>query len=746
MTTLPQSTALRLPRPSAPAPMTLAPASAAPMLAGSAGPQLTPADIRRVLRSNALLIAILVIAGAVGGYFLNGWLKAHDAHWTSYAMLEVDSPMSYDPVHGAPTTVDVNMMDIEMRTQESLLTDHQLYSIMLTQSDDVRNSDWFHSFKKDGTDEIEAAKKDLDQNLSVNTVLNTRLLRISMAAGNPDDARLILHELVETHIHNQEMLNRTKEQDRSQLLENLRNTYEANRREKANDVRDLASRLNITETGTAGSISTKDIELNDAIREQMEARLALANAQDESDTLNTQLQQGMELPQVSQQANADPDVMRYRQTLTDMDLEMGAVESSYGADHPVYQQFQKQHAEVEQKLADAISAAKASAQLSLQQLAAQKLAEAKRASDSSNDRVDALRKDMGELSSEMFNYLNAKDNETVDAERIKQIDAQLDEVNNINQQKDLAGVTWKSPPDTAQLTFPQLKYTMPAAVILALALGLGIAFARELMDTTVRSPRDITRVGHLNMLGMVPHEADDPQTAGASLPLVIFEAPHSMMAEQLRQVRTRLQHAASLDTTRSILITSPSPDDGKSTIACNLASGLALNGRRILLVDANFRKPQLHRIFGVANDRGFSDVLNSVEAFEESVQETAVPNLYVLPSGLKPTNATELLESQLLIDFIERALEEFDHVIFDSGPLLFVSETVALAPRVDGVISVVRARINSRGVLQRMRDTLRQVKAEHLGVVLNAVRTHGGGYYGRNIRTYYAYQDGRQAS
>jgi capsular exopolysaccharide synthesis family protein len=245
----------------------------------------------------------------------------------------------------------------------------------------------------------------------------------------------------------------------------------------------------------------------------------------------------------------------------------------------------------------------------------------------------------------------------------------------------------------------------------------------------------------MTLLGMVPHESDDPQSSGARLPLVIFEAPHSIMAEQLRQVRTRLQHAASLDTTRSILVTSPSPGDGKSTICVNLAAGLALNGRRILLVDANFRRPELHRIFGIGNEAGFSDVLNDVNAFASAVRETPVPNLSVMSSGPKPSNPTELLESQLLLDFIERALEEYDHVIFDSGPMLFVSESVALAPRVDGVVTVVRARSSSRGVLQRMRDGLRAVKAEHLGVVLNGVRSQAGGYYGRSIKTYYEYQN-----
>jgi Mrp family chromosome partitioning ATPase len=112
-----------------------------------------------------------------------------------------------------------------------------------------------------------------------------------------------------------------------------------------------------------------------------------------------------------------------------------------------------------------------------------------------------------------------------------------------------------------------------------------------------------------------------------------------------------------------------------------------------------------------------------------------------MTSGSKPANATELLESQLQTDFIDRALEEFDHVVFDSGPLLMVADSIALAPRVDGVVTVVRARGNSRGLLMRMRDELKHIKAEHLGVILNAVRAQGGGYYGRNIQAYYRYQN-----
>jgi capsular exopolysaccharide synthesis family protein len=293
-------------------------------------------------------------------------------------------------------------------------------------------------------------------------------------------------------------------------------------------------------------------------------------------------------------------------------------------------------------------------------------------------------------------------------------------------------------------SFPKLPVTMALAIALGLALSMGVAFLREAMDQSIRSPRDIAKVGQINLLGLIPDKNDDPQSEGARLPVVIFDAPHSAMAESFRHVRTKLQHTASLDTARSIMVTSPSPGDGKTTIACNIAAGLALNGRRILLVDANFRRPSIHTVFGLPNEQGFSDVLNAVVSFDEVVRETQVPNLAVMSAGPKPMNPTELFESQLLVDFIERALEEFDHVIFDSGPIMVVAEAQAMAPRVDGVVSVVRAKTNNRGLLQRMRDELRRSKAEHLGVILNAVRAQGGGYYGANIKTYYNYANSPQ--
>ncbi|MGC3957514.1 MAG: CpsD/CapB family tyrosine-protein kinase [Verrucomicrobiota bacterium] len=218
------------------------------------------------------------------------------------------------------------------------------------------------------------------------------------------------------------------------------------------------------------------------------------------------------------------------------------------------------------------------------------------------------------------------------------------------------------------------------------------------------------------------------------------------MAESFRHVRTKLQHAASLDTTRSIMVTSPSPGDGKTTVACNIAAGLALNGRRILLVDANFRRPEVHRVFGLSNEQGFSDVLNAVAAFDEVIHETQVPNLAIMTAGPKPMNPTELFESQLLIDFIERTLEEFDHVVFDGGPLMVVAEAQAMAPRVDGVISVVRAKTNNRGMLQAHAQTNSSARRPSTWASCSTrFSAQGGGYYRRSIQTYYDYAGNGEA-
>jgi polysaccharide biosynthesis transport protein len=745
MTTLPQI-AMRLPRPPAAMPASVAPGAIpigfAPQAAAHHAPQMTGADVWRVIRANLWLIILLVGFSAVTGYVTNYWLARYYPKYTVTAWVAVNPPIQLDPLKSGNPDYDIGFLTLEQKNNAQLLAQNQaLYSEVLRREDSlsIRDTSWFKQFGNNTA----LAKKDLSDNLIVTPSADTNLIRLEMSIRNPDDGKKIMEAIVDTHIQDQETENKEIQEVRSTRLNDMKGRYETQHGELVDDLNGLETKLNMSGMGGAGQLNVKENALADLNHERMDAELQFNVGQDKLQNLEAMIGKDQDPPEIVEAVDRDPQVSRLRDLIDNLDMQATTMSDDFGPKSDQMTKIESQRDKLSKELDKAEQTVRASQRDAILSNSRQSIESAQLALTRINQEIAKLESDIGELDNEQEAYLNEKDHlNAVDA-KLKDIDDQQEQIDEYTNMKDLANLEWKSHPEATDIpTFPKLPVTMTLAIAMGLCASLGIAFTRELMDTTVRSPRDISRVGNMNVLGMIPHEDDDPQSRGTRLPLVIFEAPQSMMAEQLRQVRTRLQHCASLETTRTILITSPSPDDGKSTIAANIASGLALNGRKILLVDANFRRPAVHRMFNVANDRGFGDVLNSLDVFESAIQETQVPNLYVLPSGLKPTNATELLESQLLVDFIERALEEFDHVIFDTGPLLLVSETVALAPRVDGVVTVVRARANTRGVLARMRDTLRQVKAEHLGVVLNAVRTQGGGYYRSNIREYYEYQNG----
>jgi polysaccharide biosynthesis transport protein len=738
MTTLPQ-TSFRLPRPQAAA---LAVAAGQPPTGfiSQATPsyQMTGSDVWRVMRANMWLIIGCLVVSSVGGYVINSLLAKYRPRYTSMGIVAVSAPVQTDVLH--PTMSGITATDLTLQRNGNarlLKTAHLFSEVLSNDASSIHDTNWLKQFT------TAQAKQDLMNNLVVTPSLDSDQIIVEFETRDPDDAPKVIESVVNQLISDEDNANAESEEARSEQLSAMKDTAEEQRSELSDSIHDKEVMLNISDMGGASRLNVKDEQLGELSKTLADTKLRATLAQDNLDRINGQISAG-EVPQgVADAVNHDAEVAKYRDYVENLNAQISSAEVSYGDSADMVQRLKSQIEIFNKREQDAEDQARVSARNELLEAARDEVEETKLAVSRITDEYNDQQNEIRDLNKNLGDYVSERDQLRKVETYIDDIDAQMQQIAQFTKQKNQTNLEWREHPEAADMpSFPKLTATMSMAIALGLGVSLGIAFLREIMDTTVRSPRDIARVGNMTVLGMVPHEDDDPQAQGTRLPLVIFEAPQSMMAEQLRQVRTRLQHAASLDTTRTILVTSPSPEDGKSTIAANLASGLALNGRRILMVDANFRRPSVHRMFNLANDVGFSDVLNKLDLFESAVQESQVPNLYVLPSGLKPTNATELLESQLLIDFIERALEEFDHVIFDSGPLLLVSETVALAPRVDGVVTVVRARTNTRGVLQRMRDSLRQIKAEHLGVVLNAVRSHGGGYYRHNIRTFYDYQNG----
>lgn len=204
--------------------------------------------------------------------------------------------------------------------------------------------------------------------------------------------------------------------------------------------------------------------------------------------------------------------------------------------------------------------------------------------------------------------------------------------------------------------------------------------------------------------------------------LITATNPRSPVAEAYRQLRTNIQFSSLDRPIKTLLVTSTSPEEGKSTTLANLAITMAQADRRVILVDCDLRRPVLHQLFRVGNGVGLTTVVANRDAQEIPFVPTEVPGLLLLPSGPLPPNPSELLGSNRMAEVIEQLKQQADYVLFDSPPIVVVTDAAVLASKVDGVILVIRAGKTKREYAQRAKAMLEKVNANLLGVVLNGVR------------------------
>lgn len=211
--------------------------------------------------------------------------------------------------------------------------------------------------------------------------------------------------------------------------------------------------------------------------------------------------------------------------------------------------------------------------------------------------------------------------------------------------------------------------------------------------------------------------------------LVTLLEPDGAASESYRTLRTSLLYAVVDTPPKVVVVTSPGPSEGKSTVCANLAVALAQAGKNTLLVDCDFRRPVMHKIFGLRSTRGVVDVLVGERGLQQACWEP-LPNLKVLVAGVAPPNPAELLASHRLLEFLAHAREEFDYVLVDSSPVGLVSDAAVLATQGDGVMLVLDAQKTRKMDVRRAVRGLRAVGANVLGTVMNNVKGGGNGAYG----------------
>jgi capsular exopolysaccharide synthesis family protein len=282
---------------------------------------------------------------------------------------------------------------------------------------------------------------------------------------------------------------------------------------------------------------------------------------------------------------------------------------------------------------------------------------------------------------------------------------------------------------------PNRQRDLLMSIVLGLALAVGLAFGIEYLDDTIKTPDDVTRRLALPLLGLVPSVRGERSLAR--------EVPHDF-GEAFRSLRTSLVFTSRSDGARLIGVTSTQPLEGKTTTACNLAMVLAYGGARVLLIDADMRRPGLHRTLGMPNELGLSHVLSGQARIREVVQRTHDPNLLAITAGKTPPNPSELLASERMQQMLANlAAGPFDWVIVDTPPVLAVTDAVILAPHLSGIAFVIGAEMTRRAHAERAMETLQTSGRQRIvGVVLNRVdfdrnKYYYSRYYGYQYKSYY---------
>jgi polysaccharide biosynthesis transport protein len=432
----------------------------------------------------------------------------------------------------------------------------------------------------------------------------------------------------------------------------------------------------------------------------------------------------------------DPEVIRHP-GISEMRLELAKAERNlaeiakqYKEGHPAYVAAKNEVTVLEEKLsglADQILAAqRAEQQAALQHLTA------------ARQRQSIVENDLREYRTNQERFKHMADTafnlrETYNGLRKRIVDLELASYTNISSGNIHVARAAESPEKAAR---PRRAFNLSIAAALGLLGGIGLCFFFEYFDTTLKNRQEIERLLARPILGFVPPH--DRKTAEESPDLVAMHNSRSSMAEAFRTIRTAIAFSSTgAGGIRSFLVTSACPSEGKSLVAINVAISLAQDGKRVLLIDADLRKPRLHRTFNLRSPSGLSNYLvdEAHGPIAPYIQHTAIPNLDLIVAGPLPPNPAELLNGARLAALLAEVGAAYDRVIFDTPPVVNVSDSAILGARLDGVVFVVRAYKTQRELAVQAVRMLQSSRANVLGVVVNSIDTPRRGYY----RDYYYY-------
>jgi succinoglycan biosynthesis transport protein ExoP len=683
-------------------------------------------------RKLMIILVTFVVATITTGTTI--YLYLYHPGYTAEALVNVIPPRL--EVSVVDQLADPSKMELPAQTEARRIKRRDLLADVLALPE-VRDTRFFRSYG----DKFEECLFDLQRKVSTAVLRDTTLIRVAFTGSSRNEAMTIVNAIVDRYLAESGAAKRSAASERVEKMRQYRAQVAEELENKRRELRTFRQQTDVpaleTERAAISGV------LNDLRKQITENESSVTALETQYETIA-----GFEAwelpitPEMEIQVNQDPILRFRREQVESLELEKQALLRAgvIGENHRQIalleerrRAFQEAEAARREELYDQLRAQQIDG---LEQSLAQLRAIEIRLREKVADEEARLR----DLDRGIQAFQDMESDRDRIATRLAEIEGDIGVAEQLTRDTEnlrlveLAQRAEASP----RPSWPSLPLFVGGGLVLALASGLGLAFLREFADQAIRTPVDIARHAHMSVLGCIP-KLDDEEADVDDIERAALTAPQSLVAESFRQVRTNLMFSGPVDSQRTLLVVSPGPGDGKSSVAINLAVTLARGGASVLLVDVNFRRPALREIFSDSKPEGLSNILVGQRSLEDLVTPTETANLHVLTSGPLPPTPAELLGSAAMRDFLDTALRRYDRVILDGPPVLLMSDALVLSAQVDGVLLVSRAASNTKGELKRAHEQLQRIGARVIGSVLNGIEARPGGYFRRQYREFYDY-------
>lgn len=702
--------------------------------------RLKPIDPVRLLRQHYKLLIVAGVIGLTIGIGLYMTLRKTSPRFTSEAQLLVEARTVSNPleatVGSGPSSTDVSSY---MNNESNFIMSDEIIRDTLVRPR-AKDTAWYKSFRDaNGNVDTNRAREVMQEEmLEVAPRRGYTLINMSMTAPNPSDAQVLLQEVMDTYLNRKRLMNEQSGSSLRILFLGETNRYD-------DDIRNIRQQqarfIREHEIETLSINASEEQVLNNKLLgQQFDLSSALTAAQNSYESLRASTGN----PEMTDEENAylktlSPIATRKEELRTLDESRRQLMAGGLGESHPTIQNLDRRREAVQFEL-DRETQKQLGELRALQiQMAAKNIESIMGQLASIEPQIAATKTRLQELTQKLNEYAALEVDLKVVMEKKQRTDAALDTLRQLSNREDYVRVKTQVSPSVPKLTFPTIFIVMASTFGLTALVG-GFLVLREMLDQRVRSPQDLKLLPiEANLLGLVPHSSEDP-SSDSTAERTVERAPTGLLTESYRQVRTAVLSKMDRRGYKTLVCVAAQPGSGTSTVIQNLASSLAYNGRDVLIIDANFRRPAQHKLMDCPNERGLVDVLKDDVDVNDVIVPHADMSLSLLPTGRASDSPPELLEGAAFRGLLGQLETQYDVVLIDTPPALLTSDSQMLSKHVDAIAVIVNAGVDKRGMLSRMLSQLDGQRADVLGIVLNGVKSSAGGYFRKSYEDFYRYR------